>query len=175
MAYAIDPNKIVDRAFEKMVTASNAAGIMPVPGWMKYYPDETVQKYGFKYDPEKAKAILDEIGFKDINKDGFREDAQGRPFKLTIECPYGWTDWMVSIQSIAEDLRKVGLNVEPIYPDASKYNDDLYGGKFDIILNNYVTGVSSTIWSYFNAVFYPDAVNADYLIRVTSASTITQR
>lgn len=162
MAYAIDPNKIVDRAFEKMVTSSNPVGIMPIADWMKYYPNEVAEKYGFKYDPEKAKAILDELGFKDVNKDGLREDPQGKAFKLTIECPYGWTDWMVSIQSIAEDLRKVGINVEPAYPDASKYNDDLYGGKFDIILNNYVTGVSSTIWSYFNAVFYPDAVGSEY-------------
>ncbi|MDI3495807.1 MAG: peptide/nickel transport system substrate-binding protein, partial [Pseudothermotoga sp.] len=103
-----------------------------------------------------------ELGFKDVNGDGLREDPNGKSFKLTIECPYGWTDWMVSIQSIAEDLRKVGINVEPSYPDTSKYNDDLYGGKFDIILNNYVTGVSSTIWSYFNAVFYPDAVESEY-------------
>jgi peptide/nickel transport system substrate-binding protein len=162
MAFAIDPNKIVDRAFEKMVEPSNAVGIMPIPGWIKYYPSEVAEKYGFKYDPQMAKEILDELGFKDVNGDGLREDPNGKSFKLTIECPYGWTDWMVSIQSIAEDLRKVGINVEPSYPDTSKYNDDLYGGKFDIILNNYVTGVSSTIWSYFNAVFYPDAVESEY-------------
>jgi ABC-type dipeptide transport system, periplasmic component len=154
--------KLLIETFEKMVEPSNAVGIMPIPGWIKYYPSEVAEKYGFKYDPQMAKEILDELGFKDVNGDGLREDPNGKSFKLTIECPYGWTDWMVSIQSIAEDLRKVGINVEPSYPDASKYNDDLYGGKFDIILNNYVTGVSSTIWSYFNAVFYPDAVESEY-------------
>ncbi|KHC91491.1 extracellular solute-binding protein [Thermotoga sp. Mc24] len=162
MAYAINPEKIVTRAYENMVTAANPAGILPLPGYMKYYPKDVVDMYGFKYDPEMAKKILDELGFKDVNKDGFREDPNGKPFKLTIECPYGWTDWMVSIQSIAEDLVKVGINVEPKYPDYSKYADDLYGGKFDLILNNFVTGVSATIWSYFNGVFYPDAAESEY-------------
>ncbi len=162
MAFAIDTSKIVQRAFEGMVVPSNPAGILPVPGFIKYYPEEVAKQFGFKYDPAMANKILDELGFKDVNRDGLREDPQGRPFKLTIQCPYGWTDWMVSIQSIAEDLRKVGINVEPIYPDASKYNDDLFAGRFDIILNNYVTNVSSTIWSYFNAVFYPDAVGSEY-------------
>lgn len=162
MAFAINTQKIVERAFENMVTVSNPAGILPLPGFMKYYPKEVVDKFGFRYDPETAKKILDELGFKDVDRDGFREDPKGNKFKLTIECPYGWTDWMVSIQSIAEDLRAVGINVEAKFPDYSKYADDLYGGKFDIILNNFQTGVSSTIWSYFNGVFYPDAVEAEY-------------
>lgn len=38
---------------------------------------------GYTYDPERAKTLLDEAGYKDVNGDGFREDPNGNPFTIT--------------------------------------------------------------------------------------------
>ena len=161
IAFAIDVGQIIQKAFENMAIPANPVGIRSIPGWKKFYPEDVVAKYGFKYDPEMAKKILDESGYKDVDGDGFREDPNGNKFKLSIECPYGWTDFMISSQTIADNLRKIGINAEHRFVDVSKYNEDLYRGNFDIILNNY-NGVTSTIWTHFNYVFYPDAPNVEY-------------
>ncbi len=44
---------------------------------------------GFNYDPEKAKQLLDEAGYKDVDGDGFREDPNGQPFTVTWACMEG--------------------------------------------------------------------------------------
>ena len=44
---------------------------------------------GRAYDPEKAKALLDEAGFKDVDGDGIREDADGEEFVLNFASMEG--------------------------------------------------------------------------------------
>ncbi len=39
----------------------------------------------YKYDPEKAKKILDKLGYKDRDGDGFREDPKGNKFEINFK------------------------------------------------------------------------------------------
>ncbi|KAF2960209.1 ABC transporter substrate-binding protein [Thermotoga sp. 38H-to] len=162
IAMSINVDPIVQRVYEGAVLKADPLGFLPNSVWMKYYPKEVVEKYGFKYDPEEAKSILDKLGFRDVNGDGFREAPDGKPIKLTIECPYGWTDWMQAIQVIVDQLKVVGINAEPYFPDSSKYYENMYKGEFDIEMNANGTGISSTPWTYFNTIFYPDALESEF-------------
>jgi peptide/nickel transport system substrate-binding protein len=64
------------------------------------------------YDPERAKQLLHEAGWRDDDGDGVRE-RDGRPFRFTLLSPSGWPmqegGEAVYIQS---QLRRVGIDVE---------------------------------------------------------------
>ncbi len=166
IAYAINPKEIAARAEENQVEPANPTGlILNYPVFKKIYDADAVKKYGFTYDPAKAKEILDKLGYKDINGDGYRETPDGKPLKLTIEVPYGWTDWMEMCRVISEDLQMVGIRVDPKFPDYSKYYEDITKGQFDMAINNFGSQVYATPWQWFNWLLYPDVApigNATY-------------
>ncbi len=150
MAYAIDPSVIAKTVFEEQVLPSNPLGFLPIKSWMKYYDDNIVKLYGFKYNVTMAKKLLDDAGYVDKDKDGWREAPDGSKLKLEIIVPFGWTDWMESIKVIAKQLQAVGINAEPKFPDYSKYWEDLTSGKFDLAINNFGSQNSSTPWTLYN-------------------------
>ncbi len=157
LAYAINPNEIAQRASQNQVTPANPTGLLiQYPVFKKIYDENAVKMYGFSYDPKKANEILDKLGFKDINGDGYREFPDGKPLKLTIEVPYGWTDWMEMARVISENLQLVGIRVDPKFPDYSKYYEDITKGSFDMAINNFGSQVYATPWEWFNWLLYPD-------------------
>ncbi|MEW5865850.1 MAG: ABC transporter substrate-binding protein [Bacillota bacterium] len=83
-----------------------AVAVSPVLGsW--HNPNVT----SYPYDPEKAKTILQEAGYKDTNGDGVRETPTGE--KLAFELLYdgGNANIAKAMKMVADDLQKVGIVV----------------------------------------------------------------
>ena len=151
MAYAIKVDDIVTKDYGNIVLPANSTGLLPI--WDQFVDQDVVDELGFSYDPEEAKAILAAAGYKDIDGDGFVEAPDGSTIALEIGVPNGWSDWMVAIQIISQNLKDVGINVEPVYPDYSALVAGLYGGDFDMVINNDAQ-MSNTVWSYYHFIFY---------------------
>jgi peptide/nickel transport system substrate-binding protein len=133
--YAIDVDKIISSAYEGAVTKSNPVGLLEY--WSKYLATDLLAQYGYTYNPDKAKQILDQHGYVDKNGDGCRDMPDGQPIKISIIVPYGWTDWMFAIINIADDLKKVGICAEAQFPDYGLYTSMIDSGQYDAAINNF--------------------------------------
>jgi peptide/nickel transport system substrate-binding protein len=153
LAFSIDVSQIVDVVYGGIVQASNPVGLLPSEGWLQYLDEDLVAEYGFSYDPDQARALLADGGYVDGDGDGFVEAPDGSPIELSVIVPFGWTDWMESINVIARSAQAVGINVEAEFPDFGGYQDQLYGGTFDMAINNFGSGLSNTPWTYYDWLF----------------------
>lgn len=65
----------------------------------------------FEYDLEKARRILESIGFRDRDGDGILEDPEGHDLKFTLITNAGNKERETIGNIIKEDLKKIGIEV----------------------------------------------------------------
>ena len=76
------------------------------PAFKKYYSKDIP---GFPYNPEKAKQLLDEAGYKDVNGDGYREDKNGKPFEVRIASMAGGDIAEPLAQFYIQQWKEIGI------------------------------------------------------------------
>jgi len=75
----------------------------------KFY-DPKFETY-IKYDPERAKKLLDEMGLKDTNGDGWRDRPDGKRLTFTIEYYPAETPKAPNVEIVVENWRNIGIDV----------------------------------------------------------------
>ncbi|AOV09223.1 peptide ABC transporter substrate-binding protein [Sporosarcina ureilytica] len=86
----------------------------------------------YSYDPEKAEEMLDELGYVDVDGDGYREDPDGNEWVLNMEYPTGNQLREKSAPIIADNLDKVGIKVDLRQPkEMSVYVEGLTNDNSD--------------------------------------------
>lgn len=82
------------------------------------------------YDPESAKNILEEAGWRDANGNGIRE-KEGKEFHFTVICPGGYHNQAVYVQS---QLHRVGVRMEIQTLELSVVRQRLRSRNFDAVI-----------------------------------------
>ena len=103
LAYGLDIKQMV-KAFYDGLREKATSSVPPV--FEKYYPKDLA---GFPYDPEKAKKLLDEAGYKDVNSDGYREDKNGKPFEIKIAAMSGGDIAEPLVQFYIQQWKEIGI------------------------------------------------------------------
>ena len=106
MAYAIDMDAVSKQFYHGLSTPAKSQ-LSPL------FPSlHNPEINGFKQDVEKAKQLLDEAGFKDVDGDGIREGKDGKPVKYTLAMMSGGEIAEPLAQYYIQQWRAIGLDVE---------------------------------------------------------------
>jgi peptide/nickel transport system substrate-binding protein len=81
-----------------------------VPRFSPYYWDG-VDEAAPKYDPERAKELLDEIGYKDRDGNGVREDPEGNEINLVLNTNSGNRVRESVGEIFSQEAKNVGINI----------------------------------------------------------------
>ncbi|MCM3767527.1 oligopeptide ABC transporter substrate-binding protein [Neobacillus niacini] len=131
----------------------------PVPSnhWIAADNKEMPQ---YKYDPKKAKQLLDEAGYKDVNGDGFREDPNGKEFVVNFSH-YATQNptFEARAKALCQYWEEVGLKTKLAMTDANLYYDllDKADKSMEVYFAGWSTGTdpdptglwsSKTLWNH---------------------------
>jgi len=103
VAFGLDRKDMVQRLVNGAGVPGPAGALGPAnPVLNKGLPD-------YAHDEAKAKAMLDQVGLKDVNGDGTRDKPDGSPFSIPLLTSASDN---TTAQLVSENLRSVGLKVD---------------------------------------------------------------
>jgi peptide/nickel transport system substrate-binding protein len=134
-AHAINKHELIEGVVLGLAREANG----PIrPGTWAFTDD--VRRYD--YDPEKARQLLAEAGWKDLNGDGIVQDKDGKPFVFTLLTNQGNDERKKVAEIIQQRLKDVGVKVEiQVIEWAAFIKEYVKPRRFDAIILGLGTGV----------------------------------
>ena len=154
MAYAINYKDVIELAVSQYSPELKPGLILPFGTEKKYYSEEIAEEYGKTYDPEKAKKILEDAGYKSIFKNGELEkvvNSKGEKVPpVFIKCPVGWSDWESIVEIAVKSMREVGIDAREGFCDESLYWKCQPIGDFDLLMTTPADHLTPSLpWARF--------------------------
>lgn len=124
MSLSIDRQAIVDT----VLLGQSRAGEKGYP-----HPDSpwTNPELSTPYDVTKANSLLDELGYKDTNGDGFRETPDGKALSMSIKVSAGEPIYVRVAELMVEQYKAVGLSLNVATLDPTTYSADISEDNFE--------------------------------------------
>jgi len=97
----------------------------------------------YKIDLEKAKALLDEAGWKDTDQDGIRDkviNGKKTPFKVTVKYNQGNSRRENTALMLSENGKKIGLDIKVEVREWTVFIDETKSHNFDMYVSGWVSG-----------------------------------
>lgn len=118
VSYAVDRTAIVRNIYRNMgYPQYTSFSVAPGPFHIDVDP--------IPQDLAKSKALLADMGLKDRDGDGIVEDEQGHKVQFTIVTNSGNATREEACTYLATDLRKIGMDVNPLYLEFNQLIDQL--------------------------------------------------
>ena len=105
IAYGMDIETVTEIIYQGLYKRANSL----IPPVFSFY-NEALQ--GYSYNVEKAKALLDEAGYMDVDGDGFREDPNREKLTIQLAAMAGSDTDEVVVAYYLQNWADIGLNVQ---------------------------------------------------------------
>jgi len=156
IAYALPYQDMISKAYFNYSVQASPSLIHHLGPSAQWIDEALVKKYGYGFDLNEAKSILDAAGIKDKDGDGVREMPDGTELgPYTIQVPYGWSDWMMMCDMISANLRSIGIDCATEFPDFSVWWDRLGKANYDIVIGWTADIGFNHPWNVFRVVLDP--------------------
>ena len=127
MSIAINRDEVNKVAFFEQGQPKQYVGFSPTPSFV----DKKWESYMTQYDPKSANAMLDEIGMKDTDGDGFRELPNGDKLVVNLQFSTQGIAGQV-VELVGQDWASVGIQttVKEVTPD--EYRSQQSSNQLDV-------------------------------------------
>ena len=131
LTMAVDRQAIVRSLFDSLA--------LPALGpTVRTYPSTDPGLPQIPFNPERARQVLDSLGWRDANADGVRE-REGRPLQFSLAVPSSSRARVQAAVLIQEQLRQVGAKVDVEQLDFPVFIDRQRRRVFDIVIGSWHT------------------------------------
>ena len=143
ISYAIDRNQIIEA-----VTQNRAYPIVgPIPPFLSTWVNQNLQPW--PYDPDRAKKLLGEVGFKP-GAGGVLE-LDGEPFRFTMSSDKGQPDRDQTGLIVQQNLKDVGIDAQIEQLDFNSYMGKWrVNREFEVVNWYYVTPATPDLTAYWS-------------------------
>jgi peptide/nickel transport system substrate-binding protein len=148
MSMVINREDIFNQAeagyFHPLVTSVTG---LPSPGGDAYIT-EAYKGKNEAVDVEGAKKLLEGAGFK-LNGTTLN-DPSGKPVKLTLTDPSGWSDYQTSLEIVRDNLKAIGIEATVDKANQDAWFRNVEEGKFDATFR--WTNGGATPWNLYQTI-----------------------
>ena len=104
MGHALNMEQIGEKLYFGLRGQANS---LIIPAFKSFYVD---REDAITYDMEKANALLDEAGYKDVDGDGFRENPKGEKLQISVATMAGGDIGDSLAQFYIQSWQEIGLD-----------------------------------------------------------------
>lgn len=136
---------------EVLLKGTFLEGKAPVPPSLDYGFDQLTDPNA--YNPERAKKLLAEAGWKDTNGDGIL-DKNGKPLSVDFVVYNSRAELPLYAEAFQADAKKIGIDVKVKSVDYNLLDKIGIDGDYDLLISNITTAATGDPQSYLNQYWH---------------------
>lgn len=142
---AVNRSFVSNTVYQGYASPSNPMGLL-TPNFSNVL-DPALKSAKLTYSVSAAKKTLEAAGYK-LGSNGMFSSASGKPLTVTCQVISGYTDYVQSLQIIAQEMKAAGINFVVSTESYAQFTANQDTGNFQLLIDNF--GYTPIPYVYYN-------------------------